>query len=94
MGPDYDDASFWDRKFATGQDVGEWLNPGDLLIDAAVEDLERKSSRTQRHPRVLHLGPGISKLGEKLSDAFHQRNWEANGVVVGSGMRKTMNRAC
>ncbi|OOO04438.1 hypothetical protein OAory_01052850 [Aspergillus oryzae] len=24
--PDYDDPIFWDTKFATGQDVGEWLN--------------------------------------------------------------------
>ncbi|KAE8155317.1 hypothetical protein BDV25DRAFT_135065 [Aspergillus avenaceus] len=77
--PDYDDPGFWNKKFATGQDVGEWLNPGESIIDTVVSDWENRS--TQESPRVLHLGPGISKLGTKLRDAFVARNWAGNGIV-------------
>jgi hypothetical protein len=84
--PDYDDAAFWDKKFETGQDVGEWLNPGDALLNAAISHLEqsqRLSEKSQRiRPRVLHLGPGISALGSKLCDAFVQRGWRGDGIVV------------
>ncbi|CAK41668.1 hypothetical protein CBS115989_5662 [Aspergillus niger] len=76
--PDYDDPTFWDTKFATGRDVGEWLNSGEMLIDAVVSHLE---SRSATNPRVLHLGPGISKLGIKLCDEFMKRNWAGNGIV-------------
>ncbi|KAL2010207.1 hypothetical protein VTN00DRAFT_6014 [Thermoascus crustaceus] len=78
--PDYDDAAFWDTKFATGQDVGEWLNSGEGLIEAVLSDLERRPLPSGR-PRVLHLGPGISKLGTKLRDAFVRRGWMGNGIV-------------
>jgi hypothetical protein len=84
--PDYDDAEFWDKKFVTGQDVGEWLNPGDALLDAAISHLDhsqglsRESQRVRR--RVLHLGPGISALGSKLCDAFVQRGWRGDSIVV------------
>ncbi|OKL56830.1 hypothetical protein UA08_07723 [Talaromyces atroroseus] len=77
--PDYDDASYWDTKFVTGQDVGEWLNKGDVLLDAALTELERRypSSHTTGNdtpgnegyisgPRALHLGPGISALGIRI----------------------------
>lgn len=84
--PDYDDAAFWDKKFVTGQDVGEWLNPGDVLLDAAISHLEQSqdlAGESQRiRPRVLHLGPGISALGSKLCDAFVQRGWRGDGIVV------------
>ncbi|KAL2857245.1 hypothetical protein BJY01DRAFT_242320 [Aspergillus pseudoustus] len=79
--PDYDDPSFWDTKFATGQDIGEWLNSGEVLLDAVVSFLERFATATQNRPRVLHLGPGISKLGAKVRDAFSERGWMANGIV-------------
>ncbi|CRG92084.1 hypothetical protein PISL3812_09139 [Talaromyces islandicus] len=83
--PDYDDAAFWDKKFVTGQDVGEWLNPGDALLDAAISHLEQSqviSGGSQRiKPRLLHLGPGISALGSKLCDAFVQRGWRGDGIV-------------
>jgi hypothetical protein len=80
--PDYDDPSFWDTKFATGQDVGEWLNPGEILLDAVISFLERSATATQNRPRVLHLGPGISRLGTKVRDAFSERGWMGNGIVV------------
>ncbi|KAA8641984.1 hypothetical protein EYZ11_004261 [Aspergillus tanneri] len=80
--PDYDDPSYWDNKFATGQDVGEWLNPGEALIDAALSDLQgRPLSASDAIPRVLHLGPGISKLGTKLRDAFVKQNWTGSYIV-------------
>lgn len=77
--PDYDNPDFWDDRFATGQDVGEWLNSGEALVDAVVSDLE---SRPVRRPRVLHLGPGVSQLGLKLRDACVERHWNGNGIVV------------
>lgn len=98
--PDYDDASYWDVKFATGQDVGEWLNAGDMLLDAAITELEQQQQQQSRitstkeasgvesrtstsiNPRVLHLGPGISKLGSKLRDAFVRRGWNGSDIVV------------
>ncbi|KAL2816513.1 hypothetical protein BJX63DRAFT_430208 [Aspergillus granulosus] len=79
--PDYDDPSFWDTKFATGQDIGEWLNSGEILLDAAVSFFERSATTTQNRPRVLHLGPGVSKLGTKVRDAFLERGWLTNGIV-------------
>lgn len=80
--PDYDDPIFWDQKFATGQDVGEWLNPGENLVQAVLSDLDNRSFVQEYVPRVLHLGPGISKLGAKLRDAFMDRNWKGSGIVV------------
>ena len=79
---DYDDPAFWDTKFATGQDVGEWLNPGENIVQAALSDLENRSFGPERSPRVLHLGPGISKLGTKLREAFVDRDWKGSGIVV------------
>ncbi|KAL4998955.1 hypothetical protein BDV10DRAFT_200956 [Aspergillus recurvatus] len=82
--PDYDDPSFWDTKFATGQDVGEWLNPGEVLLDALLSFLETRpalgAAQTDT-PNVLHLGPGISKLGSRVRDAFVARGWKGNGIV-------------
>jgi hypothetical protein len=80
--PDYDDPHFWDARFATGQDVGEWLNSGEALIDAVLSDLEHQPSFDGQTPRVLHLGPGVSKLGPKLRDACAQRQWKGRGIVV------------
>ncbi|KAL4885701.1 hypothetical protein BJY04DRAFT_179073 [Aspergillus karnatakaensis] len=74
--PDYDDPSFWDLKFATGQDVGEWLNPGEVLLDSLLAFLEKHTT-----PKVLHLGPGISKLGARVRDAFVTRDWKGNNIV-------------
>ncbi|KAI9367342.1 hypothetical protein BJX61DRAFT_547572 [Aspergillus egyptiacus] len=80
--PDYDDPSFWDTKFATGQDIGEWLNPGEILIDSLVAHLEQNPvSEKPARPRVLHLGPGVSKLGTRVRDAFVERGWAGNGIV-------------
>ncbi|KAL2867661.1 uncharacterized protein BJX67DRAFT_75861 [Aspergillus lucknowensis] len=80
--PDYDDPSFWDTKFATGQDVGEWLNSGEILLDSVISFLEQLPvSERHTRPRVLHLGPGISKLGTRLRDAFVERGWGGNGIV-------------
>ncbi|KAL4971943.1 hypothetical protein BDW66DRAFT_13869 [Aspergillus desertorum] len=82
--PDYDDPFFWDTRFATGQDVGEWLNPGEVLLDALLSFLEsgRAPGAAQTHsPNVLHLGPGISKLGNRVRDAFVARGWRGNGIV-------------
>ncbi|KAJ5772573.1 hypothetical protein N7520_003102 [Penicillium odoratum] len=79
--PDYDNPDFWDDRFATGRDVGEWLNSGEALIDAVVADLESRSGVAVSRPRVLHLGPGVSKLGLKLRDACVERNWTGNGIV-------------
>ncbi|OJJ43960.1 hypothetical protein ASPZODRAFT_153944 [Penicilliopsis zonata CBS 506.65] len=76
--PDYDSPGYWDQKFATGQDVGEWLNPGDVLIEAAASDLDR---RNVSRPRALHLGPGISKLGTKLGECFAERGWLGSNIV-------------
>ncbi|KAL4789656.1 hypothetical protein BDV19DRAFT_20770 [Aspergillus venezuelensis] len=80
--PDYDDPSFWDVKFATGQDVGEWLNHGDVLLEAILALLESQFA-PEKHatPRVLHLGPGLSKLGAKVRNEFVERGWAGNGVV-------------
>lgn len=80
--PDYDDPVFWDKKFATGQDVGEWLNPGDALIEAVISDLQSRPLRDAKRPKVLHLGPGISKLGAKVRDSFVAQGWAGNGIVV------------
>lgn len=86
--PDYDDPSFWDTRFATGQDIGEWLNPGEVLLDALLSFLEdrptpKPEAKPEAHttPRVLHLGPGVSKLGTRLRDAFVTRGWMGNGIV-------------
>ncbi|KAJ5894888.1 hypothetical protein N7495_006579 [Penicillium taxi] len=78
--PDYDDPKFWDVRFATGQDVGEWLNSGEVIIEAALASLECTGVESKR-PRVLHLGPGLSQLGAKLRDACLDRQWMANGIV-------------
>ena len=82
--PDYDDATYWDTKFATGQDVGEWLNSGGVVLEAVLADLEDRhgGSGMEIAPRALHLGPGISKLGTKLQEAFTNREWLSNGIVV------------
>ncbi|PYH97620.1 hypothetical protein BO71DRAFT_346766 [Aspergillus ellipticus CBS 707.79] len=80
--PDYDDPAFWDTKFATGRDVGEWLNSGETLLDAVLSYLEgRPAIDAAATPRVLHLGPGISKLGAKLCDEFVKRSWTGDGIV-------------
>ncbi|KAE8356838.1 hypothetical protein BDV28DRAFT_144752 [Aspergillus coremiiformis] len=79
--PDYDDPVFWNKKFATGQDVGEWLNPGERIVQAALSALENRPLVAERTPRVLHLGPGISKLGAKLREAFMERDWAGSGIV-------------
>ena len=78
--PDYDSPEFWDYRFATGGDVGEWLNSGERLIEEVVKDLASRPVGGQ--PRVLHLGPGVSELGLKLRDACTERNWKSNGIVV------------
>ena len=82
--PDYDDPQYWDTKFATGRDVGEWLNPGESLVDAVLCDLDSRSSFAAETPRVVHLGPGISKLGLKLRDAFVERNWLGSALWCAS----------
>jgi len=93
--PDYDDASYWDAKFITGQDPGEWLNEGVVLIDTAIRELEWQHSNCSNEaeeisqkqipgPRALHLGPGISSLGDKLYEAFVQRNWKGSDIFVWS----------
>lgn len=79
--PDYDDPEFWNFRFATGRDVGEWLNSGEALLDVVLADLEHRPG-FQGAPRVLHLGPGVSQLGVKLRDAFTERQWPGNGIVV------------
>ncbi|EED16176.1 conserved hypothetical protein [Talaromyces stipitatus ATCC 10500] len=82
--PDYDDAAYWDKKFITGQDVGEWLNEGDLLIERAMAELESRDVKKDiipGGPRVLHLGPGISALGSKLCEAFESRGWKGCDIV-------------
>lgn len=79
--PDYDDPKFWDFRFATGRDVGEWLNAGEALLDVVLSELERRPS-FDGAPRVLHLGPGVSKLGMKLRDACVARRWMGNGIFV------------
>jgi hypothetical protein len=77
--PDYDDPAFWDFRFATGRDVGEWLNAGEALLDVVLSELERRPG-FDGAPRVLHLGPGVSKLGMKLRDACLARQWMGNGI--------------
>ncbi|KAF7594621.1 hypothetical protein BBP40_008711 [Aspergillus hancockii] len=79
--PDYDDPTFWDKKFAMGQDVGEWLNPGECILETVLSDLEKRRLNHERSPRVLHLGPGISRLGTKLREAFVDRDWAGAGIV-------------
>ncbi|GAM38644.1 hypothetical protein TCE0_033r09533 [Talaromyces pinophilus] len=90
--PDYDDAAYWDTKFITGQDVGEWLNKGDLLIERAINELETQyntpsignGSATLGQmgtPRALHLGPGISAVGSKLCEAFGRKGWKGCDIV-------------
>ena len=86
--PDYDHPEFWNDRFATGQDVGEWLNSGEALIDAVVFDLESRPMADGR-PRVLHLGPGVSQLGLKLRDACVERHWKGNGIVVSLAICRT-----
>lgn len=82
--PDYDGPEFWDHRFATGSDVGEWLNSGHVLIDAVLSDLDQRAHLHSLgdFPRVLHMGPGVSHLGQKLRDAFLDRRWSANGILV------------
>lgn len=79
--PDYDDPEFWDFRFATGRDVGEWLNSGEALLDVVLSDLERRPD-VEGAPRILHLGPGVSQLGMKLRDACTERDWMGSGIVV------------
>ncbi|RAL10179.1 uncharacterized protein BO97DRAFT_416208 [Aspergillus homomorphus CBS 101889] len=79
--PDYDDPVFWDIKFSSGRDVGEWLNPGEPLIDAVLSHLERRPALDEPAPRALHLGPGISKLGSKLCDDFTRRGWPGSQIL-------------
>jgi hypothetical protein len=80
---DYDDAEFWDTRFATGADVGEWLNSGEVLLEAVLADLGKRPSVTvEKVPRVLQLGPGVSKLGSTLRDKCVERGWQGNGIVV------------
>lgn len=91
--PDYDDAAYWDTKFITGQDVGEWLNEGDSLIERAISELEiqytpplgngsmMREAQTGS-PRALHLGPGISAVGSKLCEAFERRGWKGCDIIV------------
>ncbi|CAI7596082.1 unnamed protein product [Penicillium manginii] len=81
--PDYDSPEFWDHRFATGCDVGEWLNSGHVLIDAVLTDLGQRAHLKSpgNPPRVLHLGPGVSHLGQKLRDACLERRWTANGIL-------------
>lgn len=86
--PDYDSSEFWDAKFATGRDVGEWLNSGEILLEAVLSDLRRRPRFEGGSPRILHLGPGVSKLGVKLRDAYAERQWKGNGIVV-SPKRRT-----
>lgn len=91
--PDYDDAAYWDTKFITGQDVGEWLNEGDLLIERAMAELETQypsplasegvlNEGRGVSPRALHLGPGISAVGRKLCKAFEMKGWKGRDIVV------------
>lgn len=82
--PDYDDATYWDIKFMTGQDVGEWLNSGGVVLEAVLADLGDRygGSGMEIAPRALQLGPGISKLGTKLQEIFASRGWLSNGIVV------------
>lgn len=83
--PEYDEPEFWDARFATGADVGEWLNSGEALLEAVLRDLEdRPNVTTSKIPRVLHLGPGVSKLGCNLRDKCVEREWQGNGIVVSS----------
>ncbi|OQE27232.1 hypothetical protein PENSTE_c004G04070 [Penicillium steckii] len=81
--PDYDSPEFWDARFATGSDVGEWLNSGDVLIDAVLSDLNQRPHlhAPSEAPRVLHLGPGVSQLGRKLRDACLEKQWAGNGIL-------------
>jgi hypothetical protein len=79
--PDYDDPTYWDVKFATGKDVGEWLNSGEILIETTLSELEHRP-QPDALPRALHLGPGISKLGIKLCEAIHKQNWPGSCIVV------------
>ncbi|PYH42505.1 uncharacterized protein BP01DRAFT_385387 [Aspergillus saccharolyticus JOP 1030-1] len=78
---DYDDPVFWDNKFSSGRDVGEWLNSGEPLIDAVLSHLERRPALDEPAPRALHLGPGISKLGSKLCDEFIKRGWSGSQIL-------------
>jgi hypothetical protein len=78
--PDYDDPTYWDVKFATGKDVGEWLNSGEILIETTLSELEHRP-QPDALPRALHLGPGISKLGIKLCEAIHKQNWPGSCIV-------------
>lgn len=80
--PDYDSPEFWDVRFATGKDVGEWLNSGEILLDLVLSDLKCRSGLGERSPRVLHLGPGVSQLGMKLRDAYVEQHWTGNSIVV------------
>ena len=80
--PDYDSPGFWDVRFAKGQDVGEWLNSGEALLETALSELERRPGSQGETPRVLHLGPGVSQLGSKLREAYLERSWRGNGIVV------------
>lgn len=82
--PDYDSPEFWDVRFATGQDVGEWLNSGETLLETALSELESRHGFHGGSPRVLHLGPGVSQLGFKLRDAYLERSWSGNAIVVSS----------
>lgn len=83
--PDYDDAEFWNARFATGSEVNEWLNSGEAILEAVLSDLSnRPRVTTSRVPRVLHLGPGMSKLGCTLRDECVEREWQGNGIVVRS----------
>lgn len=79
--PDYDDPAYWDNRFSAGQDVGEWLNAGDMILEAILGDLDDRY-KPNTNPRVLHLGPGISRMGSKLQDMFISRRWPGNGIVV------------
>lgn len=79
--PEYDSAQFWDARFAEGRDVGEWLNSGEMVIATVMSELEGKQGHDEQR-RVLHLGPGVSRLGEKLRDAFTQDGWRGSDIVV------------
>ena len=89
--PDYDDPVYWDVKFSTGRDVGEWLNSGNAMLDAVLAELDQRYPGTKGVvPRVLHLGPGISKLGTRLQEAFTSREWLGSGILVRPGPKSNL----
>ncbi|GIK05433.1 hypothetical protein Aspvir_009543 [Aspergillus viridinutans] len=99
--PDYDDPAYWDVKFATGKDVGEWLNSGEILIETTCPNwsivLNPMPSRVlctsvQASPNwgSNYLRPFISAIGREAA-LWCNVDFSAEAVRLGQELESGKN---